>query len=570
MSLAARACVGTVAAAFLTLPAAALALQTSGPPSFAQLAGVQGCVVQEGTEENPGCATARGLGNVTGVALSPDERHLYVTAAGGLQQFGSGSVVAFVRDPESGALSSVGCVSNSGDDGRTGTEGFCSDGDALSGAADLAVSPDGRFVYVVSRASSGVAWLERDPATGALTQRGCLKEVPRGDRCGATSGLWGAAGVAVSPDGRHVYVAASVDGVLLTFARDPGSGALTFAGCVSDDGSDGRCENGTGLAGATSVVVSPDGGAVYATAFGGAVTGYARDVATGLLTPQACLLDDAVPGSPCTAAPALAGATALAVSPDSRQLLVASSEDSALGVFGRDPASGALTPARCYRNEEPQGDDRETPPEEEPDSARAAETSGCQSAKALAFASDVAVSRDGRAVFTAGNGDFLAAFRRDPSTGALEQFACAEDRPTYKSCADARGLNGATDLAVSDDGRNLYVASGVGPGAVAVFAASIAILTRAARVSTAGTIAIRLACPAARRSSCQGRLAARQTGSGAHYRIRPGAVAGVTVRLGRSVRRRVRSRGRAAMLLLASDTRRLTDPTSRHIVVTRR
>src|SRR5262245_15331645 len=239
--------------------------------------------------------------------------------------FGPASVLAFARDAGSGALSPIGCVSTSGDDGRVGTEGFCSDGDALAGAADLAVSPDGRFVYVVSRVSNGVAWLERNRTTGALTQRGCLKEVPRGDRCGATAGLWGADGVAVSPDGRHVYVAGAVDGVLLTFARDAGSGALTFAGCVSDDGSDGRCVNGTGLGGASGVEISPDGGAVYATAAGGAVTGYARDAATGLLTPQSCLLDDAVPGSPCAAAPALAGATALTVSPDSRQLLVASS-----------------------------------------------------------------------------------------------------------------------------------------------------------------------------------------------------------------------------------------------------
>lgn len=90
--------------------------------------------------------------------------------------------------PASGALSFVGCLSDTGDDGRIGTEGFCADGDALAGAADLAVSADGRFVYIASNASNGVAWLERNPETGALSPRGCLKQAPRADRCGGRSG----------------------------------------------------------------------------------------------------------------------------------------------------------------------------------------------------------------------------------------------------------------------------------------------------------------------------------------------------------------------------------------------
>ena len=70
---------------------------------------------------------------------------------------------------------------------QTGSGGACQDGTALDGAFDLAASPDGRNVYVTSNESGAVVVFDRDPATGVLTQKpgtaGCISETGTGGAC---------------------------------------------------------------------------------------------------------------------------------------------------------------------------------------------------------------------------------------------------------------------------------------------------------------------------------------------------------------------------------------------------
>ena len=77
----------------------------------------------------------------------------------------------------------------------------------------------------------------------------------------------GVTDVAVSPDGRDVYAAASKANAVDAFARGS-NGALSqlagSAGCTSQDGSDGGCATGAGLTSPFAVVVSSDGRNVYA------------------------------------------------------------------------------------------------------------------------------------------------------------------------------------------------------------------------------------------------------------------------------------------------------------------
>ena len=557
----------------LALPGSALAQGSSS--SFSQLSGERGCVTQEpplpfDDEPLDGCARARGLIQARAVAVSPDDKQLYVASAGGAGS-GSNAIVTFDRAGDTGALTSAGCVSDTGGDGRTGTDGFCANGDALLGASDLALSPDGRSLYAVSAISAGITWFERDPATGKLTPGGCIKDFPRADRCTGSAGLVGASGVAVSPDGENVYVTASTARSLLVFARDAATGDLTPVECVSDDGSDGRCTDGTGLFGASSVTVAPDGGQVFVTAAAvGAVTAYARNQDGGRLTPQDCLLDDAPRGGSCRRAPALAGAAASAISPDGRTLFVASAEDGALALFNRDPATGKLTAGTCFVHQDPQGDDAVSfDDEEEEDTgdedAEEAATEGCRPAKALESAHAVAVSADGRAVFVVGEDDYLAAFQRNPSSGALEQFGCAEDELTYKSCAQANGVTGATGLAVSSDGRSLYVAND-SVNAVAVFAASVAIASRAAAIDRSGRFSVRLACPRVRARACDGRLRVGSAKARA-YHVRAGATRTLRARLPQGLRKVVRRRGQLRVTLAARDARRLTRPSTRRVLL---
>ena len=554
-----------IVAGALALPTSALAQDSSS--SFSQLTGDSGCVSQEpplpGDEDAPdGCARARGLLNAWTVAVSPDDKNVYVASAGG-----SDAVAAFSRAGDTGALTAIGCVSDSGGDGRPGTDGFCANGDALLGASGIVVSPDGRHVYVSSHSSNGVTWLARD-AAGKLTSAGCIKNYPRADRCRAGFGLEGTSGVAVSPDGKNVYVTADLPGSVSVFSRDAETGNLEPVMCVSENGSDGLCADGTALQGASSVVVAPDGRQVFVTAdVIGGVTAYARDAATGALTPQSCLLDKAPKGGSCTSAPRLAGAAASAITPDGKTLLVASSDDQALALFARNADTGALTPAGCVKHQDPQGDDAVDAEEEFEDEEEAEEAQAdCTPAKALYAPREVVVSSDGRGVFAVG-GDSLAAFRRDPGSGRVTQTGCAEAERSYKSCSETRNAFEPRGIAASSDARSLYVTSD-SDNAVSVFGAAVAVQSRAATADRRGRFRVRLACPAARVSGCAGRLRVGAAKARA-YRVRAGARRAVKARLGKRLRRVVRKRGRARVIVAARDSRGLMRASTRRLLVRR-
>ncbi len=155
--------------------------------------------------------------------VSPDDRFVYAVAGGTLND-GTDGVLTFARVAGTGALRPVGCITANGGDGRVGSEGLCQRGDALVGARDIAISPDGETAYVASSGSGGLAWLKRDTLTGRLTPSGCVKDTPRADRCSEMPNLLGASAVAVSPDGNNVYVAAATSGALHAFERDPVTG----------------------------------------------------------------------------------------------------------------------------------------------------------------------------------------------------------------------------------------------------------------------------------------------------------------------------------------------------------
>jgi DNA-binding beta-propeller fold protein YncE len=129
-------------------------------------------------------------------------------------------VVRFNRTTTAGAITqpagTAGCVSETG-------AGTCADGHGLSGASSAAVSPEGKSIYVASLSSNAVARLDRDTTTLDLTQpagtAGCVSETGAGT-CADGHGLSGGPrGVAVSPDGNSVYVAANV--AVARFNRAP-------------------------------------------------------------------------------------------------------------------------------------------------------------------------------------------------------------------------------------------------------------------------------------------------------------------------------------------------------------
>ncbi len=234
------------------------------PTSFAPLAGQAGCLLSIGAfagDEHPqGCGSAPALAAPRAVAVTPDGRQV-VFAGGGDATSGTNGVSVFARDAASGALRFSSCVTDNGGDGRVGSSGICTDGDALATATGLAFSPDATAVYVSASRSSAVSWFSRDAETGALTQKGCIKQLVRArERCGAGYALAGASAVAAHPEGDHVFVAASRSGAIAVFARNRDTGALTERSCVSDTASDGACARVSGVAGVDRLALCPTAG----------------------------------------------------------------------------------------------------------------------------------------------------------------------------------------------------------------------------------------------------------------------------------------------------------------------
>jgi 6-phosphogluconolactonase (cycloisomerase 2 family) len=284
--------------------------------------------------------------------------------------------------------------------------------DGLDFPTGSAVSPDGKHVYVAGEFDDSIAIFARDAATGALAFVGRVVE---GE--GGVSGLGFVFTVTMSPDGKHLY-SVSIDGAVAAFARNPTSGGLTFVEAEVDG------QNGVdGLAFGRDVVVSPDGAHVYAAGLGDdAVAIFSRDGTTGTLGFLGLVQDD-VDG-----VDGIDGAATLAFAPGGTQLYVGGNIERAIAVFTRNPTTGALGFVE-------------------------AEKDGVNGVDGLFGLNDLAVSPDGAHLYAAaGAVSSLTRFGRDAATGAI----------TFQQrLTDGQGgissLGGAGGVAVSPDGGRVFV-----------------------------------------------------------------------------------------------------------------
>jgi DNA-binding beta-propeller fold protein YncE len=440
---------------------AASALAVTG--QLVQLSGTAGCVSESGA--GGACIDGKALVGANSVAVSPDGGSVYVAS-----QL-SDAVAVLARDPTSGSLSqssgTAGCVSETGDNGA------CADGKALDGSFGVAVSPDGRSVYVASQVSNAITVFQRDTVTGELTQlpgtAGCVSNTGSGGTCTDGKALDGARSVAVSPDGDSVYVASSFSDAVAVFQRDTTTGELTqlegSAGCVRQGG--GACRNGKALDGARSVAVSADGKNVYvASTDSDAVAVLNRNTTTGALFQPSgtggCVSETGTSGV-CADGKALDGPLSVAASQDSKHLYVASTTSDAVALFRRNSATGALT--------QPSGPSGKAGCVSEAGSGGA-----CADGKALDAPTSVVVSADGRNVYVgAANSQAVAVFARSSTSGVLTQLAgqagCVSQGGTSGTCTGGKALFFPFSVAASLDGKSVYVVSGLQSGGqIAVFA----------------------------------------------------------------------------------------------------
>lgn len=191
----------------------------------------------------------------------------------------------------------------------------------FKGARGIAVSPDGRFVYVTSHRADTLTVLSRDPKTGKIAVKQVLK-----NGVGGTEGLQGAFSVACSPDGRFVYTSSGRfrgKTALSTFKRSAG-GALAFVESLTDL---------AGFQGGNEIVVSPDGKHVYVCGSkSSSMAVLKRDPKSGRLTPLQTLKNK-VDGK-------LGSVGGQAISPDGRFLYAAAEADGAISVYERKASAG--------------------------------------------------------------------------------------------------------------------------------------------------------------------------------------------------------------------------------------
>jgi DNA-binding beta-propeller fold protein YncE len=479
----------------LASAAAADSAAAAGGFSFVEcLTGKRPVTVEPRTPREGGCKVSggvaldgegSGMNYVRGLAASPDGRSLYAVSSR------DDAVSAFTARPLafSECFSTNAHLRNHGAGPcqllpHPGTEDVVS---GFNGVHFVTVSPDGRSVYAVSNDGS-IGIFARAGSSGRLTYKGCLtgddgrfgsahngacRAIPSATDGGLFSGLGGPTTLAVSPDGRFVYVGLADESGIATLARSL-DGSLTFLGClqgrtsqvISGSGLTSPCPlvapdannpNGSGLVAPRQIVISADGGSLYASSpRRSAIAEFRRDIVTGALIYQGCIgaADRGTgPGDPCSYVPqanelgdgtGMYGIAELALSPSGRTVFGLSSYDQSLTTFARDQASGALSFVTGTEVTRPRG---------------------------------LAIGGDGRDLFVGSPG--LAAidhFTVTPANGGLSFAGCLTASPkatgpcTRVRAASGRpqrlGFRGFSSLAVA--GNSLY-ASASGGSAISRF-----------------------------------------------------------------------------------------------------
>jgi sugar lactone lactonase YvrE len=254
-----------------------------------------------------------------------------------------GAITVFARDAATGRLTplagAAGCM-------RADHAG-CTPVSGLDAPSGIAISPDGTSLYATSSAGALTSF-RRDVVTGTLAQlapgSGCLSDVPLGD-CGVADGLARASAVAVAPDGATVVTTAIDDDAVLTFHRDPATGALTRVACVTALTTIAGCVLSTLIDGPRALAIRPDSHVVWvASSRADAVVTLQLDAASGGLVPTAgnggCLrirssLD-------CRAARSLDDPRGLAVSPDGLRVFAVGALSDGIAVLGPQLAPNCL------------------------------------------------------------------------------------------------------------------------------------------------------------------------------------------------------------------------------------
>ncbi|MDY4323866.1 beta-propeller fold lactonase family protein [Pectobacterium brasiliense] len=247
-----------------------------------------------------------GLGTVTAAARTTDGLALYVSDD-------KGAIALFQRDANSGELTYV----------RT----FAA-AEGVTGISQLQVSAEGNSVYALRADSNAIVWFSRD-ANGELTHKATIAsdyDIDNGN-------LNNIKGIALSDDGKNLYLINSYSDQLAYFSRDTATGALTYVEALGGD------MNNPPYLWAPTSILSRGNLLFVTTAINdtSTVIVYQRDD-SGKLTPLGHVRDftDAAGNTV-----ALSGLEQITVSADGRSIFVANAGQ--IDAFSLDTATGTFT-----------------------------------------------------------------------------------------------------------------------------------------------------------------------------------------------------------------------------------
>ncbi len=276
-----------------------------------------------------------GMGAPVALAISKDADGTNLYTASDYDS----AVASFSRDPVTGAVSFLNCIS--GDDGIsncTTAPPLDSFHTGMESTEDVVVSADGENVYAVSSTDDTVIRLGRSAVDGSLSF---------GSYTQAT-GVSDPQGLAISSDDADVYVAGISSVVHLN--RSSSDGSLSFGDCITG-GTIAGCASVpnagyNGLDEVWSLEVTPDGGAVYAVSRGdNGLSRFTRN-GNGSLTFNGCLSSEN--DTSCTHFPGATNdgtysaawdAESLAISADSQTVYLAGSDGQSIISFNRGSGS---------------------------------------------------------------------------------------------------------------------------------------------------------------------------------------------------------------------------------------
>jgi 6-phosphogluconolactonase (cycloisomerase 2 family) len=290
------------------------ASDTVGPGACA-LSFIQ--AMRSGDPNGPPPAYPGDLKGASAAAVSPTGDHVYVAATS------VDSVVVFQRDAGTGKLTWV----------ETDTNGT---GEFLNNPLAIAVSPDGLFVYAAAQidplnnTAGSVVVFGRDLTTGKLTW---IQSVRNNDPTVTplVQRMEDPKALAVSADGKHLYVASTGSDAVVVFSRDPGPGPTTgFLTFVEFQHEGGAVK---GLINPRAIGVSADGGYVFATgALDDGLVVFSRDVSTGKLLPLQTFLNPKKAPSDPALLHGMMRPLGVALAPNTRHLYVAANQGHPGGV----------------------------------------------------------------------------------------------------------------------------------------------------------------------------------------------------------------------------------------------